>query len=88
MNEVKISENEFSHNKENTSQKQFILNYLNKVKNPFAMLSVEQIAKDLHIGINQAYELFEQEDFPSVNIGKRKKISLASYLFWKLNNKV
>lgn len=71
-----------------TCQEKFILNYLNKVKNPFAMFSVEQIAKDLHIGINQAYELFEQEDFPAVTIGKRKKVSLASYLFWKLNNKV
>ena len=68
-------------------QEKFIFNYLNKVKNPFAMFSVEQIAKDLHIGINQAYELFEQEDFPSVNIGKRKKVSLLSYLFLKINNK-
>lgn len=73
--------------KDTNLQEKFIFNYLNKVKKPFAMFSVEQIAKDLHIGINQAYELFEQKDFPSVNIGKRKKVSLVSYLFWKLNNK-
>lgn len=74
--------------KDRNLQEKFIFNYLSKIKNPFVMLSVEQIAKDLHIGINQAYELFEQNDFPSVNIGKRKKISLVSYLFWKLNNKI
>lgn len=74
--------------KDKSLQERFIFNYLSKIKNPFVMLSVEQIAKDLHIGINQAYELFEQNDFPSVNIGKRKKISLVSYLFWKLNNKI
>ena len=51
------------------------------------MLSIEQVSKDLHIGINQAYELFNQNDFPSVQIGKRKKVSLIAYFLWKLNKK-
>ena len=67
--------------------KQIIINYLSKVTNPFAMLSVQDVSKDLHIGINQAYDLFKQQDFPSINIGKRKSITLAAYLLWKMNRK-
>ena len=64
-----------------------VINYLNKLKNPFVMLSVSDVSKDLHIGINQAYDLFKQKDFPSINIGKRKVITLATYLLWKMNKK-
>ena len=64
-------------------QEQIVINYLNKLKNPFAMLSVS----DLHIGINQAYELFKQNDFPKTQIGKRKIVTLAAYLLWKMKKK-
>lgn len=72
--------------KENLRE-QIVINYLNKINNPFAILSVQDVSKDLHIGINQAYELFKQKDFPSINIGKRKVITLATYLLWKMNKK-
>lgn len=72
--------------KENLRE-QIVINYLNKTNNPFAILSVQDVSKDLHIGINQAYELFKQKDFPSINIGKRKVITLATYLLWKINKK-
>lgn len=73
--------------KEKTIPEQIVINHLNKLSNPFIVLSVQDIAKDLHIGINQAYDLFKQEDFPSIMIGKRKVISLPSYLLWKVNKK-
>ena len=85
MNELLEDQNIDTPKEKSNAKKDFLSAYLNRVKNPFMMLTPPQVAKDLHIGINQAYELFEQEDFPSVQIGKRKKISLASYLFWKLN---
>ena len=66
---------------------QIIMNYLNKLKNPFAILTVSDISKDLHIGINQAYDLFKQKDFPTINIGKRKVVTLAAYLLWKMSKK-
>ena len=66
---------------------QIVMNYLNKVKNPFMVLSVQDVSKDLHIGINQAYELFKQKDFPTTTIGKRKVVTLATYLLWKMNKK-
>lgn len=50
-------------------------------------LSVSDVSKDLSIGINQAYELFKQKDFPSIQIGKRKTVTLASYLLWKMTKK-
>ena len=71
----------------NQMQEQIIINYLNKMPNPFITLTVEQISKDLHIGINQAYDLFKQKDFPTINIGKRKVVSLAAYLLWKMSKK-
>ena len=60
---------------------------VNKLKNPFMILSVKDVSKDLHIGINQAYDLFRQNDFPTICIGKRKGITLATYLLWKMNKK-
>ena len=41
----------------------------------------------MEIGINQAYDLFKQSDFPTINIGKRKVVTLASYLSWKMSKK-
>ena len=35
------------------------------------ILNVKQMAKYLGIGINTAYRLVHQEDFPSMRIGKR-----------------
>ena len=89
MNEILVDQEPENENKaEINSKERYVYAYLNKVKNPFVMLSVEQVCKDLHIGLNQARDLFEQEDFPSVQIGKRKKVSLIAYLFWKLNNSI
>lgn len=72
---------------EKNLRKQIILKYLEKAKNPFVTLTAKDISKDLHIGINQAYDLFKQEDFPTIEIGRRKTITLASYLLWKMGKK-
>ena len=87
MNEVnKKTSTNIIDTEENLKEK-IVVNYLNKLKNPFAMLSVSDVSKDLHIGINQAYDLFKQKDFPTTSIGKRKTITLASYLLWKMDKK-
>lgn len=82
-----INENVIDTKKKTTLNEQVVMNYLNKVQNPFLILSVQDISKDLHIGINQAYELFKQNDFPTITIGKRKAVTLAAYLLWKMNKK-
>lgn len=71
----------------NSLNEQIVMNYLNKLNNPFAILSAKDISKDLHIGINQAYDLLKQEDFPTITIGKKKAVTLATYLLWKMNKK-
>ncbi len=73
--------------KEKTINEQIVINYLGKIDNPFKILSVQDIANDLHIGINQAYDLFKQNDFPAIIIGKRKVVSLPAYLLWKMSKK-
>ena len=51
------------------------------------LYSTDDVCKLLHIGKQKCLQLFHQEDFPSINIGKRKLITLASYLVWKMNKK-
>lgn len=82
-----INEKVIDTKEKNTLNEQVVMNYLNKVQNPFIILSVQDISKDLHIGINQAYELFKQNDFPTITIGKRKAVTFASYLLWKMSKK-
>ena len=80
-----INENVIDTKEKNNLNEQIVINYLNKLQNPFKVLSVQDVSKDLHIGINQAYELFRQPDFPTINIGKRKVVTLANYLLWKMS---
>ena len=47
---------------------------------------VKDVAKDLNIGKNKAYELFKDENFPSINIGKTWQIAYIAYLKWKCDN--
>ena len=87
MNNINIQKKIIDTNEKTTLNEQVVINYLNKVQNPFVILSVSDISKDLHIGINQAYDLFKQSDFPAITIGKRKAVTLAAYLLWKMNKK-
>ena len=57
---------------------------IKKVKNPFINLTVKDVAKDLKMGENLTNELFKRNDFPSVNIGKQKTVTLLAYLLWKM----
>lgn len=84
-----IIKNQVENDKQVTSldlNEQIITNYLNRLKNPFVNLSVKDVSRDLHIGINQAYELFRQNNFPAIKVGKRKMVSLPAYLVWKMNS--
>ena len=65
-----------------------IISSISKLKNPFKMIGVETVMKDLNICRTIAYRLFKREDFPSITIGKSNQIMLISYLMWKLNKRV
>ena len=48
------------------------------------ILTVKDIKEILGCGINQAYALVNQEDFPKVKIGKRMYIPEAEFEKWML----
>ena len=50
---------------------------------PFGNLTALDVAKDLKIGKNKVYQLFQEEDFPSIEIGKTKVVMVLSYYLWK-----
>ena len=64
-----------------------LLSSINRLKNPFRMIGVETIMKDLNICRGVAYKIFQRDDFPSINVGKTKQIMLISYIVWKMTRK-
>lgn len=58
-----------------------------KLSNPWDNLTVKDVAKDLKMGENKTNELFKRKDFPSINIGKTKTISVIAYALWKLEKR-
>ena len=86
-----LNENLKTNNVENQNhslEEILLIEAVKKVSNPFINLTVQDVAKDLKIGENMAYTIFKREDFPSVNIGRCWKISLISYLLWKIQKRV
>lgn len=53
------------------------------------VLTVKDVSKLLHIGINQAYSLFNSKAFPSFRIGKKMLITKDALADWlkKMENK-
>ena len=72
---------------EYTMQELMIITAIKRLKNPFRNLTVSEVAKDLKMGENLANQLFKRDDFPSVNIGKTKTVTLLAYLLWKMERK-
>ena len=71
-----------------TDKDLIIISSISRLKNPFKMLTVETVMKDLNICKTIAYRLFKRDDFPSINIGKNNQVMLLPYLIWKMNKKV
>ena len=60
---------------------------IKNIGNPFKNLTVKDVAKDLLVSEATANSIFRRNDFPSVNIGKTKTVTLLAYLVWKMNRK-
>ena len=87
MEEIEVIEDQvvvIEDNKEHTFDEQMAIECVKKIKNPFRMITVETVMKDLNICRSIAYKLFQSEDFPSKKIGKNHQISLIAYLMWKV----
>lgn len=52
------------------------------------MPTVKDVAKDLYMGENKTNEIFNRADFPSVNIGKTRKIQKIAYILWKMEKRI
>ena len=70
------------------TQEKMLLDCIRRIQNPFINITVQDVARDLQVGENMAYEIFKRDDFPSVNIGRKWKISLIAYLLWKTQKRV
>ena len=64
----KIAEND---NKEYTKMELMTLDSLKKVRNPFLMLTVKDVMKDLNISESAVYKTFNRKDFPAIKVGKK-----------------
>lgn len=71
-----------------TLKELMIAEAIKKINNPFVNLTVQDVAKDLKMGENMANQIFKRDDFPSVNLGKPKTITLLAYILWKMERKV
>lgn len=58
-----------------------------KVNNPFRNWTVQEVMRDLKVSEATANSIFKRSDFPSVNIGKTKTVTLLAYLIWKMERK-
>lgn len=86
MNEL---DNNIIDTKENLSFEEMLAKVaIDKLKDPFTILTVKDVAKDLNIGKNASYKIFKRNDFPSVNIGQSWHITLIAYTIWKMQRRV
>lgn len=65
-----------------------IIEAIKKIQDPFENITVQDVAKDLKMGENSANQVFKRDDFPSVNLGKPKTVTLLAYLIWKMYRRV
>lgn len=71
-----------------TPQDFMAIESIKKIKNPFRMIGVETVMKDLNICKTIAYRLFQRDDFPSINIGKSNQVMILAYMIWKMQKRV
>ena len=71
-----------------TTEQRMAIDTIRRVKNPFIMLTVKDVMKDLRICETVAYKTFRRKDFPSINIGKTNQVMLLPYLIWKMNKRI
>ena len=71
--------------RDNSSIEELIIKEaIKNLGDPFRNITVKDVAKDLKMGENLTIKLFKRKDFPSVNIGKEKTVTLLAYILWKM----
>lgn len=70
-----------------TIEEMLIKEAIKNIGNPFKNLTVKDVMKDLLVSEATANMIFKRDDFPSVNIGKTKTVTMLAYLMWKMKRK-
>ena len=70
-----------------TKEELIVLDSIRRHKNPFKMVGIQYVMKDLNICETSAYRLFKREDFPSINVGKNNQVMLLAYILWKMEKR-
>lgn len=78
---------EIKSNNTNDLKRIMIIEAVKKINNPFMNWTVQEVMKDLKVSEATANNIFRRVDFPSVNIGKTKTVTLLAYLIWKMDKK-
>lgn len=87
MNQVSENVNTHTVNEKDKLKEIMIAEAVKKIHNPFMNWTVQEIMRDLRVSEATANSIFKREDFPSVNIGKTKTVTLLAYLIWKMDRK-
>lgn len=74
-------------NKQYTKPELMTIESIKRLKNPFRMIGVKDVMKDLNICETIAYKTFRRPDFPSINVGKTNQVMLLAYLIWKMEKR-
>lgn len=74
-------------NKQYTKTELMTIESIKRLKNPFRMIGVKDVMKDLNICETIAYKTFRRPDFPSINVGKTNQVMLLAYLIWKMEKR-
>src|SRR5699024_3505441 len=69
-------------------KKELVKQAVKSLDDPFKMLTVKDVAKGLYMVENKTNEIFNRADFPSVNIGKTRKIQKIAYILWKMEKRI
>ena len=73
--------------KQYTKSELMTIESIRRLKNPFRMIGVKDVMKDLNICETIAYKTFKRDDFPSINVGKNNQVMLLAYLIWKMEKR-
>lgn len=53
--------------------------------NDFEILTAQEVAKILKVSRATAYEIMDREDFPTIRIGRSKRVMVHEFKTWLVN---
>ena len=87
MSEIKMKRVMMKNTSDIDTKNAIIIEAVKKINYPFKNWTVKEVMKDLKVSEATANAIFKRKDFPSVNIGKTKTVTLLAYLIWKMERR-